>query len=212
MNVVKKILSTIGILGLLFIGFIMLTDDGSKPAETPAKHESGTSVDDGQESGDSVDNEGYYTLVLEDGREVDILKPQTIFENQYKNLNAQREESIFSSKYYYDHADEEGVDVYVENVPNGEQTLKEMLKEPYAVGSIFHFDMKVTGGPSNITGRVSGYIQGDDSVGMMHVDMSYIGDEKNELMDGDIVPFDAVYGGLDNGSTPTFIALSMEVQ
>lgn len=200
MKVVKKILSTVGILALLFIGFLMLTDDDTTPTET--QHKSGTSVDD----------ENYYTLDLGDSR-VDILKPYTIIDDQYKNLNEQRMESIFSSIYNYDHKDEEGINVYIADIPDSEQTLKEMLKEPYGVGTIFHFYVQVTGGPSNITGRVSGYVQGDDSLGIMHVDMTYIEDEEyNDLMNKDIVAFDAVYGGLDNGSDATFIALNMEVQ
>lgn len=208
MEIIKKILSVIGIIALAFIVLIMIADDDTTPTQQPGNSvidEQGDSAVDEGKSGDSEENEGYYTLVFEDGSSIDILKPHTISDDIYSNMNDQRLESIFSSIYSYNY---EKDNAYITDIPDNEQTLREMIKEPYTIGSIFHFDMQVTGNPG-VIGTVSGYVQGDDSLGMMDMDTSYIEDEKYDLMDGDIVAFDAVYAGLDIASTPVFIALNM---
>lgn len=196
MKIIKKILSVVGVLALLLVGISMLLDD---PSDKSGNSKNGTykAVDE--------DDEYYYTLSLENGEEATILIPQTMFEEMYKNMSSQREESIFSSIYNYNYTD----DVYVTYIPDAEQTCRDMLKEPYAVGTLFNFTVELTGGVAD-TGRVSGYIQGDDSVGLIYIDMSYIGSEQDEIMKGDIYSFDVVYAGLDIYSDPTFIALKME--
>lgn len=210
MEIIKKILSVIGIIALAFIVLIMIADDDTTPTQQPGSviDEQGDSAVDEGKSGDSEENEGYYTLVFKDGSSVDILKPHTISDDIYSNMNEQRLNSIFTSIYNYNYKRD---DVYIAYIPDSEQVLRDMIKEPYTIGSIFHFDMQVTGNPG-VIGTVSGYVQGDDSLGMMDMDTSYIEDEKYDLMDGDIVAFDAVYAGLDIASTPVFIALSMNVQ
>lgn len=204
MKIVKNILTVVGVLALAFVALMIFADDPepTTPGTSQTK-ESGSEV----KSGVSSDDETRYTLILEDGSEVDILMPQTILDDEYVNMNEQRKESIFSSIYNYDHSE----DVYVVRVPDDEQTLKEMLKEPYAVGSIFNFDAKVAGGP-DFTGRLHGSILGDDSAGPIYIDMSYVGDEKHDLMTNDVASFYVVYAGLTDTSMPTFIALDMYLQ
>ncbi len=204
-NFIKKILSGIGILALVLVILVVIADDDT-PTQPQQNAGYGNEVDDN--NGDDGNNDDYYFLELEDGEEVGIAKPRSILDDIYANLNDQRMESLFTSIYNYNYNRD---DVYIAYIPDAEQTLREMVKEPYTIGSVFNVDMQVTGNPG-VIGIVSGYIQGDDSLGMMDMDMSYIGDEKYDLMDGDIVTFDAVYAGLDTGSTPVFIALSMNVQ
>lgn len=198
MEIIKKILSVIGIIALAFIVLIMIADDDTTPTQQP-----GSVID---EQGDDEVDDDYYVLDLEDGKKKGILKPQSILENQYANMNDQRMESIFTSIYNYDYNND---DVYISYIPDTDQTMRGIIKEPYAVGSVFNFGIEVTGGVAPDTGRISGYIQGDDSLGIVYVDMSYIGDEKLEIMDDDVLIFDAVYAGLDRYSDPTFIALNM---
>lgn len=208
MEIIKKILSVIGIIALAFIVLIMIADDDTTPTQQP-----GSVIDEQGDSNDSidedeVDEEYYYTLELEDGESIAVLKPETIWGDKYKNMNEQRLNSIFTSIYNYNYKRD---DVYITYIPDAEQTLKQMLKEPYAVGTTFHFVLQVTGAP--VDGIVSGEVEGDDSLSnLLHIDTSYIGDEKEELMFDDIVSFDAIYAGLDEFSTPTFIGMSMEVQ
>lgn len=204
MEIIKKILSVIGIIALAFIVLIMIADDDTTPTQQPGNSvidEQGDSNDSIDE--DEVDEEYYYTLELEDGETADILKPLTIVEDIYNNMNDQRMESIFTSIYNYNYKRD---DIYISYIPDAEQTLKEMLKEPYAVGSTFHFDLQVPVASSDI---VSGYIDEDDSIDNIDIDMSYIGDEKLGIMDDDVLSLDVVYAGLDNTSTPVFIALNM---
>lgn len=206
MEIIKKIASVVVCILALFFMVVILSDDDTTPTQQP-----GNSVIDEQgDSNDSIDedevDDDYYVLDLEDGKKKGILKPQSILENQYANMNEQRMKSIFTSIYNYDYNNE---DVYISYIPNAEQTIRGIIKEPYAVGSVFNFGIEVTGGVASDTGRISGYIQGDDSLGIVYVDMSYIGDEKLEIMDDDVLIFDVVYAGLDRYSDPTFIALSM---
>lgn len=199
MEIIKKILSVIGIIALAFIVLIMIADDDTTPTQQP-----GSVIDEqGDSDDDSIDEDYYYTLELEDGETADILKPETIWADEYKNMNEQRLNSIFTSIYNYNYKRD---DVYITYIPDAEQTLKEMLKEPYAVGSTFHFDLQVPVASSDI---VSGYIDEDDSIDNIDIDMSYIGDEKLGIMDDDVLSLDAVYAGLDIASTPVFIALNM---
>ena len=206
MEIIKKILSVIGIIALAFIVLIMIADDDTTPTQQPGN----SVIDEQADSDDSIDedevDDDYYVLDLEDGKKKGILKPQSILENQYANMNDQRMKSIFTSIYNYDYNNE---DVYISYIPNAEQTIRGIIKEPYAVGSVFNFGIEVTGGVASDTGRISGYIQGDDSLGIVYIDMSYIGDEKLEIMDDDVLIFDAIYAGLDRYSDPTFIALNM---
>lgn len=206
MEIIKKISSVIGIIALAFIVLIMIADDDTTPTQQPGN----SVIDEQADSDDSIDedevDDDYYVLDLEDGKKKGILKPQSILENQYANMNDQRMKSIFTSIYNYDYNNE---DVYISYIPNAEQTIRGIIKEPYAVGSVFNFGIEVTGGVASDTGRISGYIQGDDSLGIVYIDMSYIGDEKLEIMDGDVLIFDAIYAGLDRYSDPTFIALNM---
>lgn len=206
MEIIKKISSVIGIIALAFIVLIMIADDDTTPTQQPGN----SVIDEQADSDDSIDedevDDDYYVLDLEDGKKKGILKPQSILENQYANMNDQRMKSIFTSIYNYDYNNE---DVYISYIPNAEQTIRGIIKEPYAVGSVFNFGIEVTGGVASDTGRISGYIQGDDSLGIVYIDMSYIGDEKLEIMDDDVLIFDAIYAGLDRYSDPTFIALNM---
>lgn len=210
MEIIKKILSVIGIIALAFIVLIMIADDDTTPTQQPGSviDEQGDSAVDEGKSGDSEENEGYYTLVFEDGSSVDIAKPHTIANDFYNNMNDQRLESIFTSIYEYDHI-EDGADVYITDIPDSEQTLREMIKEPYTVGSIFHFSLELYSGPEG-NGLLAGDLQGDNSLdNLIIIDPSYLDESVNDFMGGEIVTFDAVYAGLDIDSDPTFIALNM---
>jgi len=207
-NFIKKILSGIGILALVLVILVVIADDDT-PTQPQQNAGYSDEVDDNNDDDNNGEEDDYYFLELEDGSSKGIMKPQSILNDLYNNMNDQRMESIFRSIYNYDYNHN---DVYIVDVPNGEQTLRELLKEPYAVGTVFNFTVELVSGLEG-NGLLVGDLLGDTSIdSLVIIDPSYVGEEVYDFVGEEIVSFDAVYAGLDIDSDPTFIALSMDVQ
>ena len=145
-----------------------------------------------------------YQFTLDDGTVVGVKIPKCINDGNI-NLTDKKEKAIFKSIYKYGSGNG---NVDVREIPDDEETFREILKDSSSVGKLFNFTVELQGAPDG-SGLLYGDIQGDYSIeNYMYIDTSYLGDEKYNIMDGDIASFDVVYVGMD-GSDPTFVALNM---
>lgn len=151
----------------------------------------------GAESGDE------YVLTFKDGSTARAYIPECILNGSIDNLTDEKEEKIFRSIYKYENGNGN-----VREIPDDEETFREILKDSSSVGNLFNFTVELQGAPDG-SGLLYGDVQGDYSIeNYMYIDSSYLGDEKYNIMDGDMASFDVVYVGMD-GSDPTFVALEM---
>ncbi len=145
-----------------------------------------------------------YQFTTDDGSVVGVKIPKCIGDGDI-NLTDKKEEKVFRAIFNYGNSDG---DVYVREIPDDEETFREILKDSSSVGSLFNFTVELQGAPDG-SGLLYGDVQGDYSIeNFMYIDSSYLGDEKYNIMDGDMASFDVVYVGMD-GSDPTFVALEM---
>lgn len=186
----RKTLKYIGI-GVLVLGafmFWLLGDDSTDSIDSMNQ-----SV--GAESGDE------YVFQI-DGKTARIHLPACILNGDIDNLTEKKEDKIFRSIYKY-----EAGNGNVREIPDYDETIKEIISDSSSVGKLFGFSATV-GGNSEVAAYTYVNINGDDSLDPVWIDDSYIGDEKYDLMCDDQVYYDAVYAGI-YGTKPIFIAVSM---
>lgn len=187
----KKLLKYLGI-GVLVLGafmFWLLGDDSSDSIENMDQSA-------GAESGDE------YVFKVEDGTTARVHLPKCILNGDIKNLTEKKEDKIFRSIYKY-----ESGNANVREIPDYDESIKEIIKDSSSVGKLFGFSATVQGN-SEVAAYTYVNINGDDSLDPVWIDDSYIGDEKYDLMCDDQVYYDAVYAGI-YGTKPVFIAVSM---
>ena len=180
-------------IGALVVGAFMFWVLGDDSTET---------IDNMNQGAGASGNE--YQFTTDDGSVVGVKIPKCIGDGDI-NLTDKKEEKVFRAIFNYGNNDG---DVYVREIPDDEETFREILKDSSSIGNLFNFTVELQGAPDG-SGLLYGDVQGDYSIeNFMYIDSSYLGDEKYNIMDGDMASFDVVYVGMD-GSDPTFVALEM---
>ena len=180
-------------------------DERKEKTKTPKPSEEDDSINRAKNSDGSFYQ---YTVTPPEGDAYSVPVPEYIDQYIMDNLTSEEQESLLNSIHLYagiEDVDELIGEAHPVSIPEN-ANVREIAKEGF-IGHAYMFNANMT--TITVMDVLICQIQGDDSVGGIELDSSFVNTSK--LMDGDSISSIALYAGLNDG-VPVFIALNMEIQ